>query len=124
MRAGAISNSDAVAIDMISFSGMDEGEMAGSGLGLRRIAFREGDDGATSRRRFEPPAVPEQPPWQSRSPELNGDDLHHGPTMPGRLAGRLSAMFRICGFLCRFRADPGGPLTSCSYHEIMITDEY
>src|SRR5258708_30932864 len=25
--------------------------------------------------------------------------------MPGRLAARLLAMFRICGFRCRFRAD-------------------
>ena len=124
MRAGAISNSDAVAIDVISFSGMGEGEMAGAGLGLRRIAFRDRDDGGANRRRLQPPAVIQQPPWQLRSRELNRDDLCHGLTMPGRLAGRLSGMLRICGFLCRFRAGPAGPPNRTALHEIMIIDEY
>jgi hypothetical protein len=46
------------------------------------------------------------------------------------LAARLLTMFRICGFLCRFRADAGDlaeqirdPLTSIAHHEIMISDE-
>ncbi|HMI11276.1 MAG TPA: hypothetical protein VK567_06720, partial [Bradyrhizobium sp.] len=36
---------------------------------------------------------------------MKGDDFGHGPTMPGPLAADLSGMFRICVFLCRFRAD-------------------
>jgi hypothetical protein len=38
---------------------------------------------------------------------LNRDDLPHAPTMPGRLAAGLLGVFRICVFLCRFRADAG-----------------
>jgi hypothetical protein len=36
---------------------------------------------------------------------LDADDFPHAATMPGRLAGHLSGMPRICGFLCRFRAE-------------------
>jgi len=104
-RAGAISKSDAVAIDMVLFSGMDEGEVHDSGLGLRWVWFWKADDGSADGRRFQPPAVFEQPPWQSRSPELNADDFPHGRTMRRRLAARLPGMFRICVFSCRFRAD-------------------
>jgi len=75
------------------------------GLRLRRVAFRQGDDGRADGRRIQPPAVFEQPPWQSRSPELNADDFPHGLTMRRRLAARLPGMFRICVFSCRFRAD-------------------
>jgi hypothetical protein len=62
---------------------------------------------------------------------LNANDFPHDPTMPGQLAVRLLTMFRICGFLCRFRADEGSYREFCSPffcprspHEIMITDEY
>ena len=95
---------------MVSFPGIgDESEVAnpavGRGAGSGRIvAFRKCDDGAARRRRFQPPAIVEQPPRQSRSPKSDGDDFRHEPTMPGRLAVRLSGLFRICGFLCRFRA--------------------
>jgi hypothetical protein len=78
--------------------------VSGLGLRLRRIAFREGDDGRANGWRFQPPAVVQQPPRQARSPKLNGDDLPHDPTMRCRLAARVPGMFRICVFLCRFRA--------------------
>jgi hypothetical protein len=77
----------------------------GRGLGLRRVALRQGDHGGGNRRRFQPPAVVEQPPRQPRSPELNNDDFPHGRTMRRRLAARLFDMFRICGILCRICAD-------------------
>src|ERR1700676_1923896 len=89
-------------------SGMAEGEVSDPLLGLRRVALREGDDGRACVWRVQPPAVPEQPPWQPRSPKLNIDDLPHGPTMHRRLAARSLGLFRICVFLCRFRAD-GAP---------------
>ena len=97
--------SDAVAIDMLLFPGMNEGEVAAPGLGLRRARLWKGDSGGTKRRRLQPPAVVEQPPGQSRRPKLDADDFPHAATMPGRLAAHLSGMPRICGFLCRFRAD-------------------
>ena len=79
--------------------------MPGLGSGLRRLGFREGDNGGTNGRLHQPPAIVQEPPWQPRAPESKGDDFAHGPTMPGRLAADLSGMFRICGFLCRYRAD-------------------
>ncbi len=88
------------------FPRCDEGEVSDFGFwsGLRCIALRQRDDGRSNRWRFQPPAIPEQPPGQPRSPKLNGDDLRHGRTMPGRLAARLPDPLRICGLLCRFRA--------------------
>jgi hypothetical protein len=105
---------------MISFSGMDEGEMNGSRLGLLWIAFGEGNDRGMKGRWLQPPTVVQEPPRQHRSPELEDNDLRHGLTMPGDLAGHLSGLPRICGILCRFRADLG----SKPFHEIMIDDEY
>jgi hypothetical protein len=56
-RAGAISKSDVVAIDRVSFPGGNEREVADLGFRLRRVGFRSGDDGGTAGRRFQPPAV-------------------------------------------------------------------
>src|ERR1700730_18481267 len=69
--AGAISKSDAVAIDMGSFPAMDEGEVTGLGVWRRRVALRQGDSGSAWAWRFQPPAIPEQPPWQSWWPKSN-----------------------------------------------------
>jgi hypothetical protein len=130
---------------MGSFSAMDEGKVTGLGVCRRRVALRQGNNGRAWAWRFQPPAIPEQPPWQSRPPKSNGDDRPHGPTMRRRLAACLLAPLRICVLLCRFRADrpvgnhPGpnvshgeekirrvirAPLTSKVLHGIMITDEY
>jgi hypothetical protein len=109
----------------------------GMGLGLRCDGFREGDDGSPSRFCFQPPAVVQESPGQSRLLKLNGDDLCHGVTMHSGFAARLFVTFRICGLLCRFRADggsmpalAGGIVGSANrfltpaHHEILITDEY
>jgi hypothetical protein len=52
-------------------------------------------------------------------------------TMPACLAGRLPDMPRICGFVCRFCAEPlaalireGGMRKPEPVHDFMITDEY
>lgn len=82
--------------------------MSSFGFGLQEAALRKGDDGSPRARRFQPPAVVEEAPWQCRPPELDGDDFPHAPTMSGRLAARLLLMVRVCVFLCRFRAD-GAP---------------
>ena len=61
-----------------------EGEMANPGLRFRRVGFRKGNDRRTwGWRRLEPPAVVQETPWQPRSPNGEGDDFRHGPTMPG-----------------------------------------
>jgi len=75
---------------MVLFSRIgDGGEVAkpagGCGAGSGRVAFQEGDD-AVAGQRLQPPAVPEQPSWQPRSPELDGDDFPHAPIMGSRLA--------------------------------------
>jgi hypothetical protein len=75
------------------------------GLRLPRDGVREGEDGGPGRFCLQPPAVVQEPPRQPRLSELNGDDLCHAATMHGAFAVRLSEAFRICGLLCRFRAD-------------------
>src|SRR5258708_5762219 len=89
---------------MILFPRCDEDEVPGLRPRLRCVALREGHDGRANGWRFKPPAVVQQPPWKSRPPKLNGDDLCHDLTMRGRLAAPVFGMFRICVFLCRFRA--------------------
>lgn len=79
--------------------------MTDFGFGFRPVALREGDDGGANPWRCQPPAVIQQPPWQSRSPELKGDDLCHAPTMRRRLAAFMRGVFRSCVFLCRFCAE-------------------
>jgi hypothetical protein len=85
--------------------------MPGLGSGLRRFGFRERDNGGTNGRLLQPPAIVQEPPWQPRAPELKDDDFAHGATMPGLLAADLSGLFRICVFLCRFRADAASYLS-------------
>jgi hypothetical protein len=71
-------------------------------------AFGEGDHDRPCRLRFQPPAVIEQALRQDRASELDSDDFPHVPSMAGRFAGALFRPSRICGFLCSFRAGPGG----------------
>ena len=68
------------------------------GCGPRRAGFGKGEDARPGGRGFQPPAVLEQPPGQSRS-ELDADDFPHGVTMPAALAAGLLGLFRNCGFL-------------------------
>jgi hypothetical protein len=104
-RAGAISKSDAVAIDMIYFRDVTRVRWRTLGLGLDALRFgkamTEGRAGGCSSH---------QPAFNNRlgslvRRNLDFDDLRHEPTMPCRLAARLRGSFRICVFLCRFRAD-------------------
>jgi hypothetical protein len=111
---GAISKSDAVAIDMVLLPGMDEGEVSDLASGPGRVALRQRDDGRSNRRGCQPPGIAEQPPWQSGSPESNADDLRHGRTVPGRLAVRLLSLLRNCGFSCRFYAEALTVIPGCA----------
>ena len=79
----------------------------GLDLAWRLRALRKGDHRAAGERRFQPPAVPQQPPRQSRSHEADDDDFPHDPSMGAGLAGLMCGMIRKCGLLCRFCAGAG-----------------
>ena len=102
----AISKSEAVAIDMVSFPGMHEGEMAGFlSFGFGRAAFGSAMTAGRAGGEVSHQLIASSRRGSRDRRNRKGMIFAMAATMPGRLAARLPDLFRICGFLCRFRAD-------------------